>query len=180
MWEKFLQHIIEYASDNNIMFGSIKSNLCYSSYFYLAIIKLISVWGRKFIRDHSLQYNQFEKKSLLLFENKNYISQCAMVAVPIVKSFCGCCDLKVSCVVIASIRLVLAIILFVIIICYLLMFGYIFSEIDKSNTQGKIDYAAYHLADEIYNWFILLIPVVLINIVFSYWFIQSVTTVRSK
>lgn len=98
-----------------------------------------------------------------------------MVAVPTVKSFCGCCDLKVPCIVLAALRFSLFVVFFIAIILYFLIFGFIFyngSDDIKTERLGI-------MVALVFIWPILVLPIILINIIFSYWFIRGAVSVRN-
>ncbi|XP_037047464.1 uncharacterized protein LOC119082161 [Bradysia coprophila] len=97
-----------------------------------------------------------------------------MVSIPTVKTFCGCCDLKIPCIVIALFRMVVCIITFIILIVAFMVTGYAVGIIENKQLEHEEDREAVKvIAALIFTWLIALIPIVLIDIVTSYWFIRG-------
>lgn len=102
-----------------------------------------------------------------------------MVAIPTVKSFCGCCDLKVACVVIASLRIIGSII---VILIYSFLFFLLGTDSIKSETENRAESGSAPTDGVIevllYVWLIIQCVVGVVNILCSYWFIRGVTSVK--
>lgn len=103
-----------------------------------------------------------------------------MVAIPTVNSFCGCCDLKVACVVIASLRIIGSII---IILVYLFLLFIIGADSIKSDTENRAESGSDPTDGVIevllYVWLIVQFVVAVVNILCAYWFIRGVTSVKA-
>ncbi len=98
-----------------------------------------------------------------------------MVAIPTVKSFLGCIDLKVACITIAAFRLVISIILLIV----LFIFYFVFKEALDDASKTESDKEASKIFTTIFAiYLIIAVPIIFINILFAYWFIRGATSVR--
>lgn len=96
-----------------------------------------------------------------------------MGGIRIVKSFCGCFDLKAACVALAGFRLGLSV--FGVIVIIAIFFG----EIEKSLIKPESDKEALGILTVLmFIGLIIVFLITLINIIFSYWFIRGVISVR--
>lgn len=91
-----------------------------------------------------------------------------------VKSCCGCCDLKTVCILIAVLRLlgsifVLGLFIFVVVIA---ICGILLNKIERPASENFLRVAA--------GYGIMVVPLLIINMIFSYWFIQGVHSVRRQ
>lgn len=102
-----------------------------------------------------------------------------MVSVPVTRTFLGCIELRIACLVIAAIRLVLSIISLVI-----LLFVFVLLEdevVVESNMAGDDSKKSFGLIEFFIAVFIAIAATILAsNLVASYWFIQGVTSVRTR
>ncbi|XP_037040542.1 uncharacterized protein LOC119077432 [Bradysia coprophila] len=98
-----------------------------------------------------------------------------MVAVPTVRTFLGCVDLRVACLVIAAIRLVISVVALV-----ALLLVFLITEdaaVEASNEAKEDDKTAYGFLEFMIAVYSAILAVVLItNLLVTYWFIQGVTS----
>ncbi len=90
-----------------------------------------------------------------------------------VKSFLGCVDLNISCIVLASVRLILSIIVLIILI-YRSANHEIEIVNDKNNAENSFQrtkFSFYEFVTDIY--FTIAATVLAVNIVVTYWFIRG-------
>lgn len=108
-----------------------------------------------------------------------------MVAIPTVNSFCGCCDLKVACVIIASSRFIIYTIAILVYFVLFFFFGYALTEdrskstpesVKDSLTDSKL--IEVEIGIFVYLWLIIKFVIAVVNILCSYWFIRGATSVR--
>lgn len=91
-----------------------------------------------------------------------------MCPLPIVKSFCGCCDLKAACIIIAALHLIISIIVVLGLVILAVSGRFIDFETFALNAGTIL---------VIVIW-ILAIALFVTDIVFSYWFILGATAVN--
>lgn len=94
---------------------------------------------------------------------------------PTVKTFCGCCNLRTACIIIAGLELIGSIIYILETIVVVIVIGDAdeFEDGDPTTTE---DYNIIRVLAIILM--IILIPLSVINILFCYWFIRGATSVR--
>lgn len=92
-----------------------------------------------------------------------------MLELPTVRTFCGCCDLRLACIIIAAIKMVVAIIIFFV-LTYLCLTVEVALEESQQNTGA--------LQVGILVLFLILLPIAFINALFCYWFIRGAYYVR--
>ncbi len=93
---------------------------------------------------------------------------------PTVKYFCGCCDLKVSCIAIASFRMITAIIVFAVVLIPILV-----SLCVKEHSASKRHRDEFPIIEFLlFMYGFIQYLVIFINIFASYNFILGVTSVR--
>lgn len=107
-----------------------------------------------------------------------------MAAIPTVKTFCGCCDLKTACVVIAWFRIAGAVIAILVYLFLFAFFKYLFDESDKENIESERDEDEKNLEIAlkaiVYIALAFKLVLAVINICFSYLFIQGANSVRRR
>lgn len=106
-----------------------------------------------------------------------------MVSIPTVNSFCGCVDLRVGCIVIASFRLVIYIL---VILLYLFLYDFnIRGDLETKEIAAEPKKSENGVVDSL--GFIQVLVIVFIfaqvvlaiaNVLFSYWYIRGITSVR--
>lgn len=100
-----------------------------------------------------------------------------MVTVPRVRSFCGCCDLKTACIVIAALKIIGCI---TAILVYLIGF-FIVDEVlkDKEKDDEDVHDAKKLKIVEIIVYICLIVAFVIavVTILYSYWFIRGIVSV---
>lgn len=101
-----------------------------------------------------------------------------MVQIPTVKTFCGCCDLKTSCIIIAVIQLVAATILLAVMLFMAFFTGLAVGQSETSSNKDQ-EVEKGFVALFVFILFCLLIPLCALNILVCYWFIRGITMVRN-
>lgn len=101
-----------------------------------------------------------------------------MIAVPTVKSFLGCVDLKVACIVFAAIRMVVSIIVLIV-----LAFVFLIMEDTAVKTHNSTLFnpnrRSFRFLQFLIAVYVLIAAVVIvINILATYWFIKGATSVK--
>lgn len=99
-----------------------------------------------------------------------------MIAIPTVSRFCGCCDLKVGSIVIASLRLLLSV--FVIITYLMIILQSLRKEENFDEFGGKQAVLPWQSTSLSHNVVIILsLGLAIAYIPCSYWFIRSIVSV---
>lgn len=106
-----------------------------------------------------------------------------MVAIPRVRTFCGCCDLRTACVIIAALNIAGSIITISVFFIGLLFLNEAVNETfaeerqnDELNSddEGLVVFAKILL----YFWFFVVFILCFVTILFAYWFIRGIHSVR--
>lgn len=117
-----------------------------------------------------------------------------VVAIPTVKSFCQCCELKVPCIVIASFRIIGCIIAIFVYFFPFFFLEHTLTEVSESENKTKVfleigsedgKYESPNIKFDgrllfIKVWIIVQLVIAVVNILFSYCFIRGAFSVKDR